>query len=325
MILIEEFDLYWVPGGDGNWSNSSNWSFTSGGPGNAGIPDSTTLRPGGFGVVGKNVIFDINSFENSGDSVEIETGSCLGIWICEEVLPFTLNINTSLTYKNEFIIDTENSLTTNGRIISGNGAYWHGNGLGNTIDELYCMPASRILDDNAIDTIIFDVNGGSNSVFIIGAYLQTELHVRVFNVINSSVDNHAVITNSVGVSWILTSEENVSLNYTTICDSTCVELLGVDYNSLISNGCVDGGKNSGWTFYPNIIVQLNNTTKDLDILSSPIRINSGDTSSRTARNSIISEENGIVSSGDIIAINVDSITDIPPKGLIIEMVFSEDI
>ncbi len=50
-------DLFWV-GGQGNWEDPMNWSFTSGGPGGACVPSSTD-----------NVIFDVNSFNAPGQIV----------------------------------------------------------------------------------------------------------------------------------------------------------------------------------------------------------------------------------------------------------------
>lgn len=62
----EPFDLFWV-GGSGNWSDSNNWSLSSGGPGGACIPAGNT-----------NVIFDENSFDAPGQEVilDVDQASC---------------------------------------------------------------------------------------------------------------------------------------------------------------------------------------------------------------------------------------------------------
>ncbi|MEO0339680.1 MAG: hypothetical protein AAF242_10745, partial [Bacteroidota bacterium] len=57
----EPFDLYWV-GGSGNWSDSNNWSLSSGGAGGACIPSGNA-----------NVIFDENSFSGPGQEVILDS------------------------------------------------------------------------------------------------------------------------------------------------------------------------------------------------------------------------------------------------------------
>lgn len=55
------FTLYWV-GGDGQWNEASNWSFTSGGPGNGCVPTAAD-----------DVVFDANSFTAVGQTVMVDT------------------------------------------------------------------------------------------------------------------------------------------------------------------------------------------------------------------------------------------------------------
>ena len=52
--------LYWV-GNSGNWSDAAHWSQTSGGAPGAGVPNAST-----------NVIFDQNSFQTPGATVNLD-------------------------------------------------------------------------------------------------------------------------------------------------------------------------------------------------------------------------------------------------------------
>lgn len=61
-LSLSAANLYWI-GGPGNWSNTANWSLTSGGAPGTVLPNSTT-----------NVVFDLNSGLSNGNNVNIPEG-----------------------------------------------------------------------------------------------------------------------------------------------------------------------------------------------------------------------------------------------------------
>lgn len=80
-------DLFWV-GGDGDWSDAANWSFTSGGPGGACLPNGNT-----------NVFFDTNSFTapNQIVNVDVDQISCLGMdWSGVSNAPTFQTLNSTI-------------------------------------------------------------------------------------------------------------------------------------------------------------------------------------------------------------------------------------
>lgn len=80
-------DLFWV-GGDGDWSDAANWSFTSGGPGGACLPNGNT-----------NVFFDTNSFTapNQIVNVDVDQISCLDMdWSGVSNAPTFQTLNSTI-------------------------------------------------------------------------------------------------------------------------------------------------------------------------------------------------------------------------------------
>lgn len=69
-------------------------------------------------------------------------------------------------------------------------------------------------------------------------------------------------------------------------------------------------------------IQINNVTQAVDMLTTKITIDSGETSSRTAATApVIDTANDDVADGDIIRIDVDAVSTTPAKGLMLELVF----
>ncbi|GAB5554783.1 MAG: hypothetical protein Sapg2KO_43740 [Saprospiraceae bacterium] len=80
-------DLFWV-GGDGDWNDIANWSFTSGGPGGACLPNGNT-----------DVFFDGNSFNapNQVVNVNVDQISCLNMdWTGVSNSPTLQSVNSTV-------------------------------------------------------------------------------------------------------------------------------------------------------------------------------------------------------------------------------------
>ncbi|MEM6378835.1 MAG: hypothetical protein AAF705_11490, partial [Bacteroidota bacterium] len=80
-------DLFWV-GGNGNWTDVANWSFTSGGPGGACLPNGNT-----------DIFFDANSFDGPNQivTVDVDQISCLNMdWSGVTNAPSFQTINSTI-------------------------------------------------------------------------------------------------------------------------------------------------------------------------------------------------------------------------------------
>lgn len=82
-------NLFWVPGGDGNWASNNNWSDTSGGAGGFDIPSN----------IYNTIVFDANSgsgtstLDGSFDINSIDFTSFTGTWTGGAGLTFTAEGN----------------------------------------------------------------------------------------------------------------------------------------------------------------------------------------------------------------------------------------
>jgi gliding motility-associated-like protein len=153
-------DLFWV-GGSGNWSDSSHWSFISGGAGGACIPNPSN-----------NVFFDSNSFSTSGQTVTINTnGFCRNInWTGALFNPAfncnnynSLRIYGSLTLIRAMNLSFSNGTvyfeaTTTGKTITsagksfGNFVYFQGSGGGWTLLDSFSSADSIIFNYGSLYT-----------------------------------------------------------------------------------------------------------------------------------------------------------------------------
>lgn len=69
-------------------------------------------------------------------------------------------------------------------------------------------------------------------------------------------------------------------------------------------------------------IQIANVTDSQDMLSTVMSIESGETSTRTSASpGVIDPDHDDVATGDVLRIDVDAVSDTPPKGLIVEMAF----
>jgi len=69
-------------------------------------------------------------------------------------------------------------------------------------------------------------------------------------------------------------------------------------------------------------IQVNNATSGLDMLSTVLTIDSGETGSETAATkAAINSANKVVRENDLIRIDIDAISTTPPKGLIVTLGF----
>lgn len=110
---------YWV-GGTGDWSDTSNWSTTSGGSGGASVPTQSD-----------DVFFDANSFSSSGQTVTISSvADCQGMdWTGVTNSP-TFAVESDLYVNDDFTLDSSISQVRGrtGRSAASNIFFWGGSG-----------------------------------------------------------------------------------------------------------------------------------------------------------------------------------------------------
>ena len=64
-------------------------------------------------------------------------------------------------------------------------------------------------------------------------------------------------------------------------------------------------------------IQIYNVTESVDMLTTPITISDTDTTG----SGVVDSTNNTVSTGDILRIDIDTVQDTPPKGLIVNLEF----
>lgn len=68
-------------------------------------------------------------------------------------------------------------------------------------------------------------------------------------------------------------------------------------------------------------VQIRNKTDAVDMLSTKLKIDSGETDSSTATAAVIDTTKDDVATGDVIAVDVDAVHTTPAQGLVVELTF----
>ncbi|NNF35650.1 MAG: hypothetical protein HKN68_16200, partial [Saprospiraceae bacterium] len=268
----DDATLYWV-GGSGDWHDQSHWSYTSGGPGGACIPQSTN-----------NVVFNQFSFLSSNEMVNInDDAECLDMeWM--GILPASLIGNNlkKLDIHGSLLLDANLTLNflgdinfeaaTSGKTITSDGVVINSpiffNGIGG---------GWNIMDDLTVDQ---DLNFNNGT-------LDLNSHTVIFPRINSQVqnartlilDNAQVMVTDTGYVWNIDTTNfnfnagnstinfngskvlfepfdgytyyNVNLNTTGATDSAeVINSVGVIFNDLQFNG---DGKLYGSHTYNNLI------------------------------------------------------------------------
>ena len=102
------------------------------------------------------------------------------------------------------------------------------------------------------------------------------------------------------------------------------EITGYDLTRVAATVITPGeSADSSLTTMEIQIRNITGTSEVLDMLDPPMTIDSGVTSTRmSATPAIIDVANNLVNTGDVLAIDIESIHDAPAKGLIIELVFN---
>lgn len=191
-------DLYWV-GNSGNWSDSTHWSFTSGGPGGACIPSPND-----------NVHFDSNSFSQSGQTVVLDingycrnidwTGCLAGNQLSYGFFLLKLNVFGSLTLSNgiinsslnmKFLSNTSASILSAGVTIGG--IEFAGSGDFHITDNLLAgnikLYNGNVIADSRTMTIgSLEIGGSSLKSFSFSNGNMNVSDVTVFNAQTLSAD-----------------------------------------------------------------------------------------------------------------------------------------
>ena len=152
-------DYYWV-GGSGNWSDFANhWATSSGGS------SFHTITPS----VGDDVIFDLNSFISSGQTVTLDiTGSCNNMdWSGTSNNPTLSFGSNSLTIRGSLTLDPNMAVTGTGTI------NFTASSAGNTITT-GGMSLTQVLDFNGTgEWILADDLSTTNNIFFTTGTLNT--------------------------------------------------------------------------------------------------------------------------------------------------------
>ena len=193
-------DLYWI-GNDGDWSNTNNWSLTSGGASYGCVPTSND-----------NVFFDANSFNGASQSVNIySTAYCKNMdWTGATNSPalegsYQLNINGSLTLIPSMVISgysgsinftssgAVNTITSAGHTF--NGISLSGSGTYSLTDNLTVSWNGLTFNNGTFNTSNFDISTG--------VFNSNSSSVRTLNLGSSNIDVE---------NWNISNATNLTLN-----------------------------------------------------------------------------------------------------------------
>jgi hypothetical protein len=206
---------YWV-GGSGDWNDTAHWSLTSGGAGGASVPDRTS-----------NVVLD----ENSGSNINVSITGGAEVKTVRIYMGRLLNfVPDYFDVYESFVYCTPQSSSPVFYCVGGHVRMFMSFQMGNPTMgfHLYC--------------------DGASSSFLIAPmnYL-----LEAFAVVGSDVEHtttiRGIISNITGEQWTLYGETGeINLSYVTLKDALAEG--GAAFNALLSNGCIDGGNNTGWNF-----------------------------------------------------------------------------
>jgi len=204
-IPLTPFDLFWV-GGSGEWSDTTHWSYTSGGPGGACIP-----RPI------DNVWFDANSFAPN-DSVLIANhdAECLNMrWVnipsgvkltktADLYIYGSVWLHQNLTWDGaasitRFVSDLPGETITSDGVVLNGPVHFDGDGEWILLDNFH-------VDGNGVEHVSGTWNTNSMTVLVYN-YLSPYGNTRTLNMGSS----HFMIASDMDQAWLLTGT-NFTLN-----------------------------------------------------------------------------------------------------------------
>ena len=232
-------DRYWI-GDGGAWSSTTHWSDESGGTGGFSVP-----------TTGDGAYFDVNSFTITGQTVTVGTVEVAQI-VFESTLAqdFTLAISTSLTLTDllEASEITKDVTITGVITLNGFALILMGNEY-LTISEVYWTGTQGEIGVGGItiDLLTIDITGESGTEFYFdddGTY-----NINALTVVGANIANILSIMSVGGINGTFTINKTtgtISLSYCNIEDSIATG--GATFSAFTSNGCIDGGNNTGWNF-----------------------------------------------------------------------------
>lgn len=230
---------YWVGVTGGNWSDTANWSLTSGGAGGASAPTDSI-----------DAIFDANSITTTGRTITIDTtASCKNLHMFGLTNnPTIINSNTLNVYGNLVMPQTATITFTNGTV----------NMKSTSKGELW-------VKSKTINDITFDGVGGlftlfndviANDITLTNGTLDTnDVNITCRNIVSNNSNTRAL---SLGKSVITSSGD---INFTTTtgltfdCEESSIKMIG-------NTKVFDGG---GLTFW------------SLELLGTPIELHGNNT------------------------------------------------
>jgi hypothetical protein len=222
------WNFYWV-GGSGNWSNSNNWAFTSGGPGNGCIIPTAK----------DNVFFDGNSFTAANQTVTVNTtANCNNmIWngsssktpIFSGSSQLTINgdlvCNDIMTWNLSSILNLYGSITLN------SGINWNQtntvNFLANTTGKTINMAGKSFIRDVTFNgngswtlegNYKIDQNGSYNTIFQKGSFISNgfsvEFGYRLYALYNNIISFNFSGTDTIRIrrEWTVSTHANTTIN-----------------------------------------------------------------------------------------------------------------
>ena len=241
---------YWV-GNSGSADDDSHWSLTSGGSGGAGIP-----------VDGDTIIIDYNSITISGQTITFPVALSIANFYIKptpsggSIPNFNIIVSDTLAITRDFstvIIDTFGAFTTvnvTGKVIA-NLLYAFNDWWQVVHWDILEIQKGTSMYSIIANSLILNTIGNSSAAFnFYGVEGGTPfIQVNSLSVLNSSLTSQATLQ-PVGTSslTITIPSGEVDFSYTTIKD--CAASGGAIFNAYTSNGCVDGGGNSGINFVP---------------------------------------------------------------------------
>ena len=252
--LPESENRYWIAHIESDFENTDNWSETLGGPGGASVPTTgqTAYFPNSISTlirINSAVLCDISTSLGCSFTFSIRNG---GILTLQETL-----------YAHGVEVYSGGTFTTNNNTVNLIFSLWSEAGatlnLGTSIFNIGGSGANLVLagtvGSTAASFILIvgssnSINGGGNTIKSLDISNNGTLYSSSSIVIG---DASGLVLNGDTEGGLVLHSFVVSMASGTVnaTKSTLINSVasgGATFNSYISNGCVDGGGNTGWNF-----------------------------------------------------------------------------
>jgi hypothetical protein len=232
-------NIYWV-GGDGNWSDNSHWSLTSGGPSANRIPESNN-----------KVIFDNNSFPNSNGTARMDQDFTIAGLLGLSSSGINLDLSgNSLRSSEAFIFSSDQYQVRNGDLQFDNPT-----------------PERQIIlnfDETQLSNVGITIEESNLATWNIASQ-NMELRNLIFNGGNFNISNSTISTEGLVISGSADSEFNLNNTTFNISDLD----IGPDV-SIVNNGLNSFNVNTS----DSDISIRQNMSIDFNIENSTVRLSS---------------------------------------------------